>query len=86
MPLCTIATPETPLDGLVDAIVLGTPSLFYEDDRATLFKYEQATGLMDLRHAMISMVSYKLLYTISGSSLIYARIRAELSSLNWASS
>lgn len=76
MPLCTIATPETPLDGLVDAIDLGTPSLFYEDDRATLLKYEQATGLMELRHEMVNVVSSGWLHTISDYSLICARIRA----------
>jgi hypothetical protein len=86
MPLCTIATPETPLDDLVDAIVLGAPSLLWKDDRATVLKYEKATGLMELRHEMISMVSSRLLHIISDYSLICVRIRAGLFSLNWASS
>lgn len=67
MPLYTIVTSGTRLDDLANAIYLGTPSLFYEDEykRATLLKYEQATGLTELRDEMIGMVCFRMLYTIS---------------------
>jgi hypothetical protein len=79
MPLHTIVPSSKRLDKLVDAIYFGETSEFLQENGATLRTYEQATGLIEVRHEMLVMVCFKISRTISDYSLICSRAR--LSSL-----
>lgn len=75
MTLYTIVRSTPRLDELVGAIVFGKPSPFHKDDKATILKYEQATGLKEVRDEMIGMVCFKIPRSISDYSLICSRAR-----------
>jgi hypothetical protein len=59
----TFVPSTTRLDGLVAAVVLGTPTPFdLKEKGTTLFSYKDATGLEDVQMEMVNMVCVRMLF------------------------